>query len=255
MTRTPTSSDPLTRFSDRVADYVRHRPSYPSESIDAVLDGLAKPSRLVAADIGAGTGIASNLLADRGVRVHAIEPNTPMREAATPDERITWHDGSAEDTGLKKKSVHLVLCAQAFHWFNQTRALPEFARILRNHGRLALLWNIRDPEDRVARAYTEALHRSSVDPISNRPDYNECVGELDGFSEVRRLEFPNFQELTIEGLLGRARSASYVPTTGHRWESLSSALADVHAQHEGVGCEPGMVRFGYVTRLYLAEKL
>ncbi len=55
----------------------------PSPPVTASLtEGLKPP--LVAADIGAGTGISSHLLAERGVRVLAIEPNVKMRQAALP---------------------------------------------------------------------------------------------------------------------------------------------------------------------------
>lgn len=52
--------NPLTRFSD-TADYVNYRPSYPAAAIDIILEGLAPPTQLLAADIGAGTGISSRL--------------------------------------------------------------------------------------------------------------------------------------------------------------------------------------------------
>lgn len=73
--------DPTKRFSDRVDDYERSRPTYPDAAIDAILDGLADPATITAADVGAGTGISARLLAARSVHVHAIEPNDAMREA------------------------------------------------------------------------------------------------------------------------------------------------------------------------------
>jgi hypothetical protein len=50
--------DTVERFSDRAADYIRYRPTYPDEAVHAILDGLGPPDRLVAADVGAGTGIS-----------------------------------------------------------------------------------------------------------------------------------------------------------------------------------------------------
>ena len=38
-----------------------------------------EPSRLVAADVGAGTGISARMAAERGPRVIAIEPNAAVR--------------------------------------------------------------------------------------------------------------------------------------------------------------------------------
>ena len=92
--------NPLSRFSDRAADYAKYRPSYPEEAIATIMEGLGNPSQLVAADIGAGTGISSRLLAERGVRVLAIEPNTEMREAArmstSPSHRLTLKELQVE---------------------------------------------------------------------------------------------------------------------------------------------------------------
>ncbi len=61
--------NPLNRFSDRVEDYVKYRPSYPAAAIDKILENLTLP--IAAADIGAGTGISSRLLASKGVKVIA----------------------------------------------------------------------------------------------------------------------------------------------------------------------------------------
>ncbi len=125
---------PTTRFADRVRDYERARPSYPPDAVDAILEGL--PARPVCADIGAGTGIMTRLLAERGARVHAIEPNEQMRTAAERASRarhadIRWHDTTGEKTGLPDASVDLVVCAQSYHWLEPKAACREFVRVLR----------------------------------------------------------------------------------------------------------------------------
>lgn len=71
--------NPLNRFSDRAADYVKYRPSYPDAAIDKILEGLGSISQLVAADIGAGTGISSRLLAEREVKVVTTLPLNAKR--------------------------------------------------------------------------------------------------------------------------------------------------------------------------------
>ncbi len=68
------------RFSNRVDTYVKYRPSYPVEAVDYLYTvvGLGADSKV--ADIGAGTGIFSERLLERGSRVTAVEPNQAMRE-------------------------------------------------------------------------------------------------------------------------------------------------------------------------------
>ena len=128
--------DTVERFSDRSTDYVRYRPTYPAEAIDTILAGLGPREELVAADVGAGTGISARLVGDRGVRVVAVEPNEAMRRAAAPHPNVAWVAGRAEATGLRGQSVDLVICAQSFHWFRAAEALRECARILNVDGAL-----------------------------------------------------------------------------------------------------------------------
>ena len=65
--------DTTERFSDRVGDYVKYRPSYP-ESLVAALESRHgwDPARTVLADVGSGTGISSRLILTRGYAVHGV---------------------------------------------------------------------------------------------------------------------------------------------------------------------------------------
>jgi SAM-dependent methyltransferase len=245
--------DPTGRFSDRADDYVRYRPDYPAAAFDAMLAGLGPPSRLEAADIGAGTGISSRLLAERGVWVIAIEPNAAMRAAAAPHPSIQWREGTGEQTGLESASVDLVLCAQAFHWFRQRDALAEFHRVLDPGGRLALLWNARDREDPLTRGYIEAIHAVSGEHPAERRELEEDVVHRDGWFTPARLEtFPHEQRLDLPGLIGRAASASYVPREGPAFDRLRGMLTRLFERHRD---DDGTVVMRYVTRLYLADRI
>ena len=100
-----------------------------------MLDGLGDPSSLVAADVGAGTGISARLLADRGVRVIAVEPNDTMRngrEPPRPPQDRPGGTGPLRRPGLDDDGVDLVLCAQSYHWFDPTGACAEFGRVLKS---------------------------------------------------------------------------------------------------------------------------
>jgi SAM-dependent methyltransferase len=257
---------PTTRFSDRAADYARFRPTYPPEAIDAILEGLlpnghalrrgdVAPGREpIAADIGAGTGISARLLADRGVNVYAIEPNDAMRGAAEPHERIEWRAGTAECTGLGEDSVDLVLCAQSYHWFDPEAACHEFGRILKPGGRLALMWNDGDETDPVASGYYDLVRAAST---GVGPTSHQTVAKAPTLAppfdpaRVRRLRFRNEQRLDLDGLIGRAMSASYVPKTGEKAERLAAGLRELHARQAGADGRVGLV---YEVYVYLAER-
>ena len=242
--------NPTGRFTDRAADYARFRPDYPPAALDAMLEGLGDPAALTAADIGAGTGISARSLAARGVRVIAVEPNAAMRAAAAPDPRIEWRDGTAEDTGLPAASVDLVVCAQAFHWFHQSEAIAEFRRVLRPGGRLALMWNGRDRLDPLTRGFVEAIHAvHGEDPVEARL-FDPAVVAAGGFAPPRLATFEHRHELSLDGLIGRATSASYVPNDGPGREALVALLGDLFEQHHDAR---GIVSMKYVTRLWLAS--
>lgn len=243
--------NPTSRFSDRAADYVKYRPTYPREAIDFVLAGL-EAARIVAADVGAGTGISTRLLAERGVRVIAIEPNDAMRAAAEPHANVEWRAGTAEATGLADASVDLVLCAQAFHWFREVEALDEFARVLRPRGRVALVWNNRDFEDPFTAGYREVvLAASGNHPAEAREFDAGLIQRHRKFGAFRKFETPSEQVLDAAGLLGRATSASYVPKEGALFEELKRGLTALHGRFAD---GEGLVRLRYQTKVYVAER-
>lgn len=255
---------PTTRFSDRVQDYARSRPSYPLRAIDAFLEGLGARAGLTIADVGAGTGISSRLIADAindsgAPRVLAVEPNREMREAGerAAHPRVEWIDATGEATTLPDASVDAVFCAQAFHWLDPVAALAEFRRILRPRGRVALVWNTRNPDDPATEAYYDVMARHAVEGpqspwASNDVRDNRFVRPLAAsalFTNYRRLLFTNEQRLDREGFLGRARSASYVPKEGEAGRRVAEELGRVFDRH----APGGEFVMRYLTEVHLAE--
>ena len=136
-------------FSDLARNYSRFRPSY-SESVISALIGLhdKEVSKIVAADVGAGTGIWSRQIASAGMRsVVGVEPNDKMRLFGEKDSahmpNIAWVKGSGTETSLDSNSVDFVSTASAFHWINFEEGIREFHRILKPGGRFVALWNPR----------------------------------------------------------------------------------------------------------------
>ena len=126
-------------FSAQAEAYVRSRPGYPTALIDRIVRHIDLPDGAAVADIGAGTGIFTRDLVARGYVVTGIEPNDKMR--ALSDVRLV--DGSFEATGLPSGSQAWVMAAQAFHWADPSRALPEIARVLVDKGAFSVMWNNR----------------------------------------------------------------------------------------------------------------
>jgi SAM-dependent methyltransferase len=213
------------RFADRAADYVAGRPSYPAAALDALFDGLGDPQDVLAADLGAGTGISSRLLAERGAQVLAVEPNAAMREAAEPHPRVEWVAGSAEWTGFGEASIDLVTAFQAFHWFDDAKALREMVRILRPGGRAAVIYNERDESDPFTAAYGDLVRAYQTDETERRRAGGlEAFAAFEGWQTKRRMEVRNEQSLDLDGVLARARSTSYLPKEGLKADELHDAI-------------------------------
>jgi ubiquinone/menaquinone biosynthesis C-methylase UbiE len=135
------SIHPVARGFEQAADvYERARPDYPEAALDWIVDslGLSPGARVV--DIGAGTGKFARQLAARALHVTAVEPIGEMRavlERAVPE--VDALAGTAEAIPVEDASADAVTAAQAFHWFDAERALPEMYRV-----RAALLERVRE---------------------------------------------------------------------------------------------------------------
>ncbi|MEB3294471.1 MAG: class I SAM-dependent methyltransferase [Synechococcales bacterium] len=249
--------NPTERFSNRAEDYRKYRPTYPEAAIAFLLSDL--PLKATIVDVGAGTGISSRLLAQQetGAAVIALEPNAAMRQVGELESillsssHLTFQSGTAEATGLSDRSVDLVTAFQAFHWFDHRVALPEFHRILKPGGKLAVVWNNRDRGDVFTTRYGEALRSVLTQEPEQRLDIQPLLEDATYFGVVQGLEVSHQQALDLTSLLGLANSRSYTPRAGEAATRLMQQLTDLYEEHVD---EQGYVYLQYKTNVYLATR-
>jgi len=195
-------SDHAASFGRVAAVYERGRPPYPAAALDWLLPERA--TRIV--DVGAGTGKLTRQIHDRGVEVTAVEPAGGMRaELSRVLPGVPVLAGTAEDLPLPDHSADAVLCAQAWHWVDAERAVPEIARVLTPGGRLGLLWNLRDEREDWVRRLGE---------IINSPEAPRRTDLGAPFGPVETREFGWTHEIDLDRLLDLVASRSYVILLG-----------------------------------------
>jgi SAM-dependent methyltransferase len=126
------------RFGSVAEQYDLFRPSPPAEVLE-ILGDLHGHDVL---EVAAGTGKWTRRLIQLGATVTIVEPDDDMRAVLvrrSPEVRAL--SGAAEALPLEDATFDDVLVSSAWHWFEQPAATNEMARVLRDDGRLFILWN------------------------------------------------------------------------------------------------------------------
>ena len=248
--------DPTRRFSNRVENYLKYRPTYPAEIIPLLQSECDLTAESVIADLGSGTGLLTELFLKHGNAVFGVEPNDEMRAAGekvlAKYPRFSSVNGTAEATTLPDNSFDMIVAGQAFHWFDREKARPEFVRILKPDGWVVLVWNgYRVESSPLMNAYQDLVVRYGTDYSEVQREVVGCDVEAfyaPGFCKCARFEFQ--QSFDYEGLKGRLLSASYAPEPDH--PNFAAMLTDMGKVFDA-NQQDGRVVFAYETELYYGQ--
>ncbi len=243
-------------FTAGAEAYERARPDYPAEAVRVIIGRLdLRPGRTVL-ELGAGTGKLTRLLGPSGARILALEPVGAMRakllEIMPGVELI---DGTAEAIGLPAASVDAVAVAQAFHWFDADRALPEIHRVLRPEGHLLLVWNRRDESVPWVRAVGDLIRTLAAgEPQVRDNAWRQVLDRCALFGPWQSVTVPHAQSLTRDGVLDRVASVSYVAAADPAAQAgvLAGVLAALDDDPATAGLEA--VELPYETEVMWAAR-
>ena len=250
-------------FTGLADNYANYRPGYAPCVARLAFSLLPQaPAETDVADVGAGTGIWTRMLAARHPRsIVAVEPNDDMRQQGIQTSKgtaIEWRKGSGEATGLPTSSCDLVSMASSFHWVDFDSGCREFQRILRPGGRFIALWNPRLIEVNPLLVEIEAeigklkpdIRRVSSGRSGLTEHLTERLWAASGFDDVIYVEARHTASLSPAQYLGAWRSVNDLQV------QLGSALFDrfLRFVEEKVGHLPA-IETTYLTRAWMARRV
>lgn len=227
------------RFDGRVGEYARYRERYePEVLLPRLRDWCGFTPEWTVADVGAGTGMLSDVFLANGNRVIAIEPNEEMRamcaELHGADAQLEIVDGTSEATGLADASVEMVTAGRARHWFDVERAMAEFRRVLRPDGWVMVVAFGRSHIGREENvAFEELLHERAVD----KTDKHKAIAIYQSVGDYLPRDFHHEEicgtmTLAWDELLGIAMSLSSAPRVeDERYPYFEQGLRDYFARY------------------------
>jgi SAM-dependent methyltransferase len=220
--------------------YHRGRPSWPLAAIDAAFAHWSlEPSAGLVVDLAAGTGLLTEQLAKRCPRLLAVEPVDEMRGYIARAETAA---GTAEDLPLADGEACAVFVAEAFHWFDDTAALREIARVLEPGGGLAIMWNhpvSRQPWSAELTALLDEHHYHPKGLSLGTRDAREMRDWQHGaqwasFEPLTYREFEHRQTVTRQAAVARVASFSYIASLDAARREAVLARVDALLRDHGV---------------------
>jgi SAM-dependent methyltransferase len=232
-------------FGQVAADYAALRPGYPADAVAFLLGD--RPLRVL--DLGAGTGLLTDVLLAAGHEVVAVDVSKPMLEqlsARLP--QVATATGGAEAIPLPDADVDAVVAGQAAHWFEPVPAAAELRRVLRPGGAVGLIWNTRDERVPWVGALGELLAAEARDHEADQGVVDVFAAALPATVEV--FDSGTVQRLTPEQVVGGIGTRSYVATMDDAGrDRFLGRIRDLLATHPDTrGRE--FLELPYTTRAY-----
>jgi SAM-dependent methyltransferase len=234
-----------TSFGGVAADYALLRPGYPADAVAFLLG--SRPLRVL--DLGAGTGLLTDVLLAAGHEVVAVDLSAPMLDqlrARLP--QVTAVTGGAEAVPLPDADVDAVVAGQAAHWFDPAPAAAELRRVLRPGGVVGLVWNTRNERVPWVRALGELLAAEARDHEADQGVVDRFAAELPAAVQVH--DSGTVQHVTPEQVVRGIGTRSYVATMDDagrdRFLGSVSALLATHPDTRG----RDVLELPYTTRAY-----
>lgn len=239
-------------FGNVAESYLKYRDDIP-ESLTSVLEqrGIEISGSKIA-DLGAGPGLLSKMLSDRGGIIDAVEPSESLiktgKDHVGEDPRINFKRGYAEDTNLQTDQYDIVFVMRAWHWFRRDGAMKEIKRILKPQGYLIVMDSGFTPSEKVVKKSMKIIRKHSPDgelqPAGSKADSEQMINSfpVEWFEEWKKDKFDLAEMFKIdykmkfsnEEWIGRLKTVSMVAyiEQNERAKALDEVMAYVDENFE-----------------------
>lgn len=222
------------------SEYAKYRDIYPQEFYDKIISlGLCTKGQKVL-DVGTGTGVLPRHLYEYGANFIGTDISENQIEAAKilakeNNQNIQFIVSPAEDIDFPQDSFDIITACQCFFYFDYETVIPNFARMLKNGGKLAVLYMAWLPfEDKIAGASEELILKynpkwSGAGETKHPINLPKFVDKY--FDTVHSEEFDLDVPFTRESWNGRMKAcrgtgASLTESEIEKWELEHKQLLD-----------------------------
>ena len=239
----------------KLAEAYLKRPDYSNSAIGAMFRIMSITSEMSACDIGAGVAHLTLKLQPEFSKVYAVEPNDEMRKIGSERTKrfanIEWFEGTGEDTTLKSRSFDIITFGSSFNVCDQQKALSEGARILKNRGWFACMWNHRDLNDPV-QSNIENIIKENIKNFGygrRREDQTSEINRSGLFEDVIRIQGDVVHKQSCEDLITAWKShASLERQAGTNFGKI---IDEISSFIYSLGVEE--IEVPYTTRIWAAQ--
>ena len=250
------NKDNTKKFDGYASDYTVGRPNYAAELIDCMYDSYGMSGSSSIADIGSGTGKFAVHMLNKGSRVYCVEPNDDMRSTAEKELKYypKFHSvkGDAENFGLESDSIDFITTAQAFHWFDVEKFRRECSRVLKENGKVFLIWNVRDMSDPINQELQDVYEKYCPNFVGFSGGIKKDDQRIRQFFRERYeyVEFDNPLFFDKEKFIARSLSGSYSIKEGdENFDEYMKKIADIFEKYT----DNGMVKISNHSVAYIGN--
>lgn len=238
-----------------LAESYQSRPDYSEDAVNALLSIAKTKQGDLVCDIGAGVGHLTLMLEKHDLVVTAVEPNEAMRSIGIRRTAncngVRWFDGTGESSGQNSESFDLVTFGSSFNVCNRGQALVESARILKDGGWFACMWNHRNLADEIQSRIEQIIikYLPSFKYGSRREDQSTIIKSSELFKNPIHIDSEIVHEQATSEVVNAWRShATLKRQAGKQFLNI---IRDIEESLSHLNSEK--IQIPYTTNIWLAQ--